>query len=249
MAVYSKYKVLNIAGDIGEALLKNGSEIYRLETNVCGAVKHFGFECNCFATLTCLIVGIEDENGETITIVRRISSRQTNLDKVYKIITLVENIDKYTMDEIKSAIQNIDKEETYTEYQILLAYCIVAGFFSTLFGGGSRDFLVAVVGGLSIGIFNKFCELIDVGSFFVNLICGFIATAVGALSQKYGFIPDMSIPIISALMILVPGVPFVNSMRDIFSDDLVTGISRFIEVIMIGTSIAVGSGIALKLFM
>ena len=50
-------------------------------------------------------------------------------------------------------------------------------------------------------------------------------------------------------MILVPGVPFINSMRDIFAGDLVTGISRFLEVVMVGTSIAVGSGIALNIFL
>lgn len=50
-------------------------------------------------------------------------------------------------------------------------------------------------------------------------------------------------------MILVPGVAFINSMRDIFAGDLVTGMSRLMEVVMIGTSIAVGSGVALNIFL
>lgn len=244
-----RYKVLCLAGDVGEQLLRNGSEIYRVEENVVRVAGHFGYKCNCFATLTCLIISIEEKDRETNSLVRRLNSRTTNLDKVYKIAALVDEIEKYDMKQLKKEVKKIGGEITYSNTMDLIGHCVVAAFFATLFGGYVNEFLIALLGGLSIGIFTRICNRLDVGSFFINLICGFSATAIGALGEVLGFIPDMSIPIISALMILVPGVPFVNSMRDIFSGDLVTGISRFIEVIMVGTSIAIGSGIALHLFM
>lgn len=244
-----KYRVLSLAGDVGELLLKNGSEIYRVEESACAVASHYGYDCNCFATLTCLIISIEEEDGETNSLVRRVNSRTTNLDKVYKACAMIEKIDNYSMKELKSEVKKLDREITYSNFMDILGHCIVAGFFGTLFGGRILDFFVALLGGLSIGLLTRACNRLDVGSFFVNIICGFAATAIGALGQEFGFVRDMSIPIISALMILVPGVPFVNSMRDIFSGDLVTGISRFFEVIMIGTAIAIGSGIALHIFM
>ena len=37
------YRVLNLAGDVGEALLENGSEVYRVENSVCAVAEYFGF--------------------------------------------------------------------------------------------------------------------------------------------------------------------------------------------------------------
>ena len=49
-------------------------------------------------------------------------------------------------------------------------------------------------------------------------------------------------------MIMVPGVAFINAIRDLFSGDLVTAQSRLLEVALIGMTLATGSGIALKFF-
>lgn len=47
-----EYRVLNLAGDVGEALLENGSEVYRVENSVCAVAEYFGFYPQCFATLS-----------------------------------------------------------------------------------------------------------------------------------------------------------------------------------------------------
>ena len=41
--------MLNLAGDVGEALLENGSEVYRVENSVCAVAEYFGFYPQCFA--------------------------------------------------------------------------------------------------------------------------------------------------------------------------------------------------------
>ena len=49
-------------------------------------------------------------------------------------------------------------------------------------------------------------------------------------------------------MLLVPGVAFINCIRDIIAGDLVSGTSRAMEVIMTGVAIAIGAGLVIKLF-
>lgn len=244
-----EFKVLNLAGDVGETLLKNGSEIYRVEYNVCKVAERFGYVGHCFATLTCIIITIESESGEITSLVRRVNSRVTNLDKVYKVALLIDEIDKYDMKQLKKTVEEIDKEESYTAMVDLAGHCIGASFFSILFLGTTNEFIASFIAGLVIGIFSKICSKLEIGTFFTNLICGFVATATACILKQHGFIDGMSTTVISALMILVPGVPFINSMRDIFAGDLVTGMSRLLEVVMVGTSIAVGSGVAFNIFM
>ena len=52
---------------------------------------------------------------------------------------------------------------------------------------------------------------------------------------------------IGALMILVPGVLFTNAMRDIIAGDMVAGISKTAEALLIGMAIALGTGVSLGL--
>lgn len=244
-----EYRVLNLAGDVGEALLENGSEVYRVENSVCAVAEYFGFYPQCFATLTCIIITFENLNGEIISLVRRVKSRNTNLDKVYKVSTLIKNIGNYDIENLEKELENITKEKPYSFLVNIAGNCIGASFFSILFLGSINDFLASFLSGLAIAIFSKISDKLNLGTFFTNLLCGFIATVVACFFHYTGLTAGASITIISTLMILVPGVAFINSMRDIFAGDLVTGMSRLMEVAMIGTSIAVGSGVALNIFL
>ena len=128
-----EYRVLNLAGDVGEALLENGSEVYRVENSVCAVAEYFGFYPQCFATLTCIIITFENLNGEIISLVRRVKSRNTNLDKVYKVSTLIKNIGNYDIENLEKELENITKEKPYSFLVNIAGNCIGASFFSILF--------------------------------------------------------------------------------------------------------------------
>ena len=53
--------------------------------------------------------------------------------------------------------------------------------------------------------------------------------------------------IIGALMALVPGIAMTNAMRDIMAGDMVAGISKAAEALLIGAAIALGTALALGL--
>lgn len=240
-------KIINLAGDASEILLENGSEVYRVEESVCKIATHFNLKAQCFATLTCIIITFESEQGEVLSIVRRINSRTTNLDKVYKVFYLIEKIGNHSFMSIERKLRMIRKESPYSFRFLLLGNILVCIFFVTLFNGNYSDMLVTFIGGILIATLSKGIDYLKLGNFFSNLLCGFLATSIACFFQKIGVLDRIDISVISMLMLLVPGVSFINSIRDIFSGDLITGISRTLEVIMVGTAIAVGSGIALKI--
>ena len=245
----TEYKILSLACLTGNIMLQNGSEVYRVENHICQVAEHYGMTPQCFATLTCIIITLKNSEGEVISLVERVTSRTTNLDKVYQVYSLIRNISNYSCDELREELLKIENEKPYSFFINVAGNCIGAGFFTFLFSGNIREFLAAFLCGILIAIATRITDTLKLGTFFTNLLCGGISSGTACLFLHLGFITDVSIPIISTLMILVPGVAFINSMRDIFSGDLVTGLSRLGEVAMIGTSIAVGSGIALKLLL
>ena len=50
-------------------------------------------------------------------------------------------------------------------------------------------------------------------------------------------------------MLLVPGISFTNSIRDIIAGDFVSGISRGVEAVTTGIALASGSGMILSIFL
>lgn len=244
-----EHRVINLVGDIGETLLENGSEIYRVENSICEIAKHFGFYPQCFATLTCIIITFETSEGDFISIVRRVKNRKINLNKVYKIYLLMKKIEKYDIEGAEKRLKEIIEEKPYSFFINIVGNCIGASFFSILFLGDFKDFIASFLSGLIIAISSKLLNKLNFGMFFINLICGFIATISACFFHYIGLINGVSITTISTLMILAPGVAFINSMRDIFAGELVTGMSRLMEVVAIGVSIAIGSGIALNMYL
>ena len=50
------------------------------------------------------------------------------------------------------------------------------------------------------------------------------------------------------MMALVPGIALTNAMRDIMAGDMVSGISKAAEALLIGAAIALGTALSLGLF-
>ena len=74
-------------------------------------------------------------------------------------------------------------------------------------------------------------------------VSGLLALAL----RLVGFGQNVDFITIGALMILVPGVLFTNAMRDIMAGDMVAGISKTAEALLIGMAIALGTGVSLWL--
>ena len=79
-------------------------------------------------------------------------------------------------------------------------------------------------------------------------IAGGAASALAAVAlTRLGVGQNQDLIIIGALMALVPGIAMTNAMRDIMAGDMVAGISKAAEALLIGAAIALGTALALGL--
>ena len=58
----------------------------------------------------------------------------------------------------------------------------------------------------------------------------------------------MTHAIIGALMILTPGIAFTMGIRDFVHGDYLSGTIRMIDALLIAASIAIGTGLVLRLY-
>jgi uncharacterized membrane protein YjjP (DUF1212 family) len=242
-------KILKVSTHAAKIILENGGETHRVEDTVCRICEMYGYSADCFATLTGIIASLEDHNGKIISIVVRISKRETNLDKIHKVNNLSRTATEHNPEEFMELLEKIETEENYSIYMNFLAYAFCAASFSVLFGGNYRDFWGALFIGAALNIFACSSKRVEINKFIINSIGGAICATLGVLFHRIGFIDNLDKVIIGSLMLLVPGMAITNAVRDIIEGDLIAGIARGAEALLIATSLAVGTGAALSLIL
>ena len=128
-----------------------------------------------------------------------------------------------------------------------LAAFLIGFGFGIFFGGGVWEALSAGVCGLAIGASLKFMGKLHANAFFTSFVCSFILGFLANLYTAIGFGCNADIAVIGAIMILVPGFLFTNSLRDVIYGDTMSGLNRLVQVLIIAVALVFGtsSGVSL----
>ena len=129
----------------------------------------------------------------------------------------------------------------------LLAYFLGCGMFSLFYGGSVRDGVCGGVCGMVICLCLALTSRLGANLFFKTIAAGAASAFVALAFTAVGVGQNADSIIIGALMALVPGIAFTNAMRDIMAGDMVAGISKAAEALLIGAAIALGTALALGL--
>ena len=141
-------KLLNVSTRLGQMLLENGAEIYRVEESIQRMVLAYGAkEADIYAVPTAIIITIRTAEDLNITKTKRIYSRSTNLDKVERLNHLCRRICKETPDleAVKEDLLAIDQRPKYSFNMQLFAYALTSSTFTLFFGGDLADALCALL--------------------------------------------------------------------------------------------------------
>lgn len=244
-------KIVHLAIEAGRIILQNGGETYRVEETMLRICYAFNIkQADSFVTPTGIMLSVTDNEGNTISLVKRINNRTVNLEKISQVNDLSRTVvDKsLSLDSIELRLRAIDSICGYSTSFLIMASALSAGFFTLLFGGSIRDFSVSLIIGTIIKIVSIMLNKIKINEFFINSIGGAIASLIALISVYLGIGQNKDTIIIGSIMLLVPGLIITNAIRDTIAGDLVSGISRAVEACFIAVAIAVGSGIVMKLW-
>lgn len=229
----------------GMILLESGAETYRVEDTMKRICEAYGADVvDAYATPTLLIISFSIHH-ELYHNVKRTQIKTVDLSKIDKVNDLSRSILATSMplEEFYIRLEKIHEEKPYPKGIMIFAAALCTFGFAFFFRGTMRDALCAFV----IGALLKICMIeldkIDFNSFFKYLMGGAITTILAILCTKWNLCDSMDTLIISVIMLLVPGLAITNAIRDTVSGDLVSGMARTTEAILIAVAIALGSGL------
>lgn len=245
-----KKEILRFALLLGEQMLINGAETYRVEDSVLRVCNSRGFKhVNVFTTPTCII--ISDEKFDGLTFMKTISRRTINLSKIDRLNDIsrdfVQNEDIDSLEAI-GKLREVNAVKGYNQFVYFIGTAMASASFAYLIGGtGISDFILTlIIATIGIIIYNKIFKLNEI-LFFATLVSSFSIAVLGSLLVRYNIIENSTSLIVGSIMPLLPGVSFINGLRDLISGNLIAGISRIVEACLVSVAIAVGVGVVLDL--
>ncbi len=244
-------ELLRVSLDIGEKMLISGAEISRVEDSVRRVLMTYDMQrADVFTITSSIVVTVTDQNGNTMTQTRRIHKYATDLDKLHALNALSRKIcsDKPTLGYIQNCLADLDKNRSYPFAVQCLAYALIAGAFALFFGGTLLDAAAAFVIGAILKTVVYAIDRTQVNMVFANVVSAFVLSTLAFLCVSVGFGKNVDQIIIGNIMLLIPGIAMTNSIRDIISGDVMAGILRFCEAVVIAIGIAAGYILAALLF-
>ena len=247
---YELSEVLEVASEAGHILLENGAEISRVEDIMSRIANHFGVDSGNFFVLSNGIfttgnsekVSKAGGQASTYANVEFIPIRSVQLSKVRAVNQLSYDIvgGRCTLEEARERLRSIRAIPPKPVWEQTLATGLGAGGFCAVFGGGYLDCAAALVVGLILGAW-----MLLVSGRYLSKIVGGISNALIAnllciILWRIGFAESLSNVIIAAMMPLVPGVPFVNGVRDLANSDYLAGLTRLTDAMLGFFCIAMG---------
>ena len=240
--------IFDTAMEIGYQLAMSGAETYRIEESIHRIMAAYGAKAEVFAIPNSMTATVTTPDGESITRLRRIGFHGNDMDTVELYSNLSRRIcsEKPLPDTAAQWVKEAAlRRRSYRLLAFLLGNAVASIGFCLFFGGNAVDTLVAAVCGLVVGLISHFSAKLHINHFFATMVTAFTMALTAYLLGYLGTNADTAI--VAALMMLVPGLLFINAIRDIIFGDINSGINRLVQVILIAVAIGLGTGVARSL--
>lgn len=243
--------VLEFAVEAGRTLLRNGAEIFRVEETITHICNHYHVkELNLFVLSNGIFITAEKEGREIYAKVKHVPLSGTHLGIVDGVNDLSRRIcaGELSLDEARVQLTEIAALPPKKDYFRIIAAGIGCGCFCYLLDATVLDSLRTVIVTMILNVFLVFGGRAKLSKLLLNTAGGMIVSVCAILiCMDNGVVIMDSVDkvTIGAIFSLIPGVAFVNSLRDIANSDFISGIVKMIDAILGFLYIAIGVGAVL----
>lgn len=242
---------LYYAMTIGEQLLSCGAEVGRVEDTIRRICLAYGASrADVFSITSSIVTTIYGEDFGVCTQTRRVPGMANDLGRLDDLNQLSRYICEFRPkpEEIQKRLESIRNNQGYSFKTQILIYAVISGSFSVFFGGDFNDMIASALIGIALKLFEAFVKRGALNSLLTVLLCCGAGGVLSNLTVLIGLGHHADLISIGNIMLLIPGIAFTNSLRDMFSGDTITGLIRCMESILLALVVGLGFTAANLLF-
>ena len=243
-------EVLNCALDIGEQLLKCGAEIYRIEDTITRICTAYGAErVDVFTITNCITATARFEGQQPVSLMRRVRESSNDLSMLETLNDLSRRIcaNRPDIDQLRAEISAASVPVRSPLWWQYVVFLLVSAAFTVFFGGSWQDAVVSGVTGLLLRWLTLRLENWGINSILTGFTGSLCCGIVTAFALRCGLAQSFDKIAIGNIMVLIPGIPLTNSLRDMLGGDTVSGIMRFFNALLLAVAIAAAYALASRI--
>lgn len=241
----SEKQKIRLIGMAAQMVLENGGETYRVEETAMRMAGGLGLDdIQVVAFPTSIFVNV---NGHSR--IRRITHRGTNTSRLARINDVSRRVERGELnaDEAEQMLAEIANNPGWHQATLIIAYGVAAASFSLLFGGTSGVLLVSLLVGMIVQAIQPLFAHMAMGTLFFNFCGGWITALLCQAAAHVIPYGDVNAAIIGGIMPLLTGLLMTTAVRDTMYGDLISGIARAVEALLLAACVALGVFVGLKM--
>lgn len=237
---------------LGEAMLKNGGEIFRADEAMHYAAEAFGLQDFCSYVIANGMFSSFCSGGQMYSCkILSLPLTPIVLNKVEALNELSRKISSQgcTPEEVEAALDEIDRMTKITNWKMLLAAACGAACFSGLFKGSLADGTGAFVSGFVLELFLLYpCARWNLPKIMSNIAGAMVAAVVCCVLYSLGLGDNLDLMMIGPVFVMAPGVVLTNAIRNLMENDYLSGMLRLLDAVLVAGAIAIGVGSVMRLW-
>ncbi len=221
---------------LGRALHKYGVPSYRIQEFLSQVAKKQKINGDFMDLPTWVnYVFYEDDDQQTYSYVRNTDPGEINLGAFSRSVDITEQFlaKEMTVSEARRALKDLENQpSTYPLWMQILTYGVSAASFVMMIRSSWLSILVSFFVGIIVGL----CATLALRSAYLNSalesIVAFIATILTGVF--YYFFPqiNLTLNIIAAIIVFVPGLYLTTAIEEITSKSLVSGTAKLFDAMI-----------------
>jgi uncharacterized membrane protein YjjP (DUF1212 family) len=229
--------------EIGSVLMSSGANTNRIRTNINRISSAYGYNTELLVTHRAIMLSVSDnDQNNFFSSLKRTSPHGVNFKVISGISRMSWKVveENWNVEQIRAELDRLASLPHYPRILVLLLVALAGASLCRIFGGQFVEMLIAFTATFS-GLFvrqeaikRNFNPYLCVyfGSLTASLLSGL------AVKIHFGTMPETAFA--TSVLFLVPGVPLINTFIDLLDGNLMNGILRGINGLIIAFSIALG---------
>lgn len=242
--------VMQLAVDAGILQLSNGAEVWRVESTIEHICRAFEIEnADVYVLSNAIFISGNNEEDDVYAKVKYIPLSGVHMGIVAAVNDLSREISDgvYNLNEAIEKLEEIKQMKANDIYLRAVASGIGSAAFIYILGADMLESIIAGLIGITVYLFSVMVSKQKLSKLVKNMLGGaFVALFAFLIAQIPAFATiDIGKIVIGGIMPLIPGVAFVNSIRDVANTDFLSGTIRMLDTIMVFIYLAVGASFVL----
>jgi uncharacterized membrane protein YjjP (DUF1212 family) len=243
--------ILEFCLDLGREMLASGANLERVYQRISKICESYRLhDISIVALSSFLLISAKDEDDHYASRQLAVPATGIHLNRLRSLnqlsFTVCEELPNPR--NLQMMLVSAYEVQEYPTPIVILGYLLATGGLCFIFGGKAGDAVAScIIMFLLFYILQAFGKT-SINKIIQNAICTWVIASLAILFVKTGLAGQFAIVVIADVMLIIPGIPMVNAMRNLLCGNEMNAILQFMKVMLETIALVAGIVISLEMF-